>query len=191
MTYHTILVFVHVVSAIILAGGTFISLFGLIALRRAQRAEEVRSVLGLLKLSEPLSALTLVVTPVAGLIMTINVWGWQNGWINVALGSMAFLLLPVGAITGTRRYAIAKLITKLPDGALPEAVEQRLHDPLLGTAGYLMVALIIGIEFLMTIRPALEGSLFAIAVSFAIGVAASLPMWRGKIDKGTQEHQNA
>lgn len=191
MTFHSIFVFVHVVSAIVLAGGTFISLFGLIALRRAQRVEEARSILGLLRLSEPLSALSLVLTPVAGLVLIINVWGWQNAWINVALGSMICLLLPVGAITGTRRYTIGKLVTKLPDGMLPDVVQQRLHDPVLGTAGYLMVTLVIGIEFLMTIKPALEGSLLAIAVFFMLGVTASLPMWRRRMDKGRQEPQSA
>jgi hypothetical protein len=107
MSLYLILVFVHVVSAITLAAGGLISLFGLFALRRAQRVEQVRSILGLLALSEPGAAVALVLTPAAGLVMTVTTWGWQQGWINVALGSMVLLLLPAGAITGTRRSAIA------------------------------------------------------------------------------------
>ena len=189
MTFHSFLVFVHVVSAIAMGGGALLSFFGLLALRRAQRVEEVRTVLGLLKLSEPVAAAALMVTPVAGLIMTVNVWGWHNGWINVAIGSMAFLLLPAGAITGTRRNSIAKLVKKLPDGALPDNVMQHLHNPLFGTAGYVMVALVMGIEFLMTTRPALEGSLLAITVSVLIGIAASLPIWRGRGEKAAETTQ--
>src|SRR5262249_30241683 len=149
---YTLLVFVHVTSAITLSAGNLISLFGLLALRRAQRVEQVRAILGLLAQSEPVSAIALVLTPVAGLIMTVTSWGWHNGWINVALGSFV-LLLPVGVITGTRRGAIARQVREMPDGPLPELVEQRIRDPLLGTAVYMIVALLVGIIFLMTTKP--------------------------------------
>lgn len=179
MSLHSLLVFVHVISAIALSAGTLISLFSLLAIRRAERVEQVRSILGLVALSEPVSGIALVLTPTAGLIMTVTSWGWQNGWINVALGSMMLLLLPVGAITGIRRRAIANLVNEMSDGPLPASVQQRIHDPLLGTAVYLMVALLLGIVFLMTIKPTLDGSLIAIAVSVLLGVASSFPLWRG------------
>jgi hypothetical protein len=182
MSLYTLLVFVHVISAIGLSAGTLISLFGLLALRRAQRVEQVRSILGLLALSEPVAAIALVLTPAAGLIMTATSWGWQNGWINVALGSFV-LLLPVGAITGRRRGAIARLVKEMPDGPLPQSVQQGIHDPLLGTAVYLLVALLVGIVFLMTNKPALDGALIAIVVSVVFGVAASLPLWRAQPGK--------
>lgn len=179
MSFHTLLIFVHVISAIALSTGTLLSLFSLLAIRRAERVEEVRSILGLVALAEPVSGIALVLTPAAGLIMTANTWGWQNGWINVALGSFV-LLLPAGAITGIRRRAIANLVNDLSDGLLPASVRQRIHDPLLGTAVYLMVALLLGIVFLMTTKPALDVSLSAIVVSVVFGAAASLPMWRGR-----------
>ena len=177
MTLHTLLVFVHVTSAIALSAGNLISLFGLFALRRAQRVEQVRAILGLLALSEPVSAIALVLTPAAGITLTITAWGWRNGWITVALGSFV-LLLSMGVITGLRRGAIARLVKEMPDGPLPESVEQRIHDPLLGTAVYMIVALLLGIVFLMTTKPALDGALMAIGVSVVLGAAASLPLWR-------------
>jgi len=179
MSLHSLLVFVHVISAMALATGTLLSLFSLFALRRAKRIDQVRSILGLVALSEPVSGIALILTPLAGLMMTINTWGWQHGWINVALGSFV-LLLPVGAITGLRRRAIANLVNEMSDGPLPALVEQRIHDPLLGTAVYLMVALLLGIVFLMTIKPALDGSLTAIVVSVILGGIFSLPLWRAR-----------
>jgi uncharacterized membrane protein len=178
MSLHSFLVFVHVISAMALATGTLLSLFSLLALRRAKRIDQVRSILGLVALSEPVSGIALVLTPLAGLMMTINTWGWQHGWINVALGSFV-LLLPVGAITGLRRRAIANLVNEMSDGPLPALVEQRIHDPLLGMAVYLMVALL-GIVFLMTIKPALDGSLTAIMGAVILGGIFSLPLWRAR-----------
>jgi uncharacterized membrane protein len=178
-----ILVFVHVIGAIALSAGTFISLLGMVALRRAQRVDEARSILRLLALSEPISGIALVVTPVAGLLMTLNTWGWQHAWINVALVSMVLLLLPVGAITGIRRNKIFQLVKQMPDETLPPSVKHHIHDPLLGTTANMMVSLIVGIEFLMTTKPVLDGSLIAIGLSVLLGVAFSLPLWQRKIDK--------
>jgi hypothetical protein len=48
MRFYTLLVFVHVTSAIGLSAGNLLSLYGLFALRRAQRIEQVRAILGLL-----------------------------------------------------------------------------------------------------------------------------------------------
>jgi len=100
--------------------------------------------------------------------MTVTVWGWQNGWINVALGSM-MVLLPVGTVTGIRRRAIDHLIHEMPDGLLPESIQQRIHNSLLGTTGNLMVALVIGIVFLMTTKPTHDGALISIGTSIILG----------------------
>jgi uncharacterized membrane protein len=185
MSLHTVLVFVHVVSAMGIAASAVITLFSLLALRRAERTEQARSILELVKLSEPLAGIALVLTPAAGLIMTINSWGWQHGWINVALGSMALLLLPAGAITGIRRRALVHLLKEMPNEPLSRSVKQRIHDPVLGTAIYIMVALVLGIVFLMTTKPALEGSLIVMGVSFIFGAAVSLPLWRRTTSAGT------
>jgi hypothetical protein len=178
MNWHMLLVFIHVTSAIALSAGALISLFGLLALRRAQRIEQVQSILGLLTLAEPVSGVALVLTPAAGLLMTINTWGWHNGWINVALGSMALLLLPAGATMGLRRRTIAILTQDLSAGPLAPTIRQRIHDPVMATAGCLMVTLVLGVVFLMTTKPALDGSLIAMGVSLALGFVASLPLWR-------------
>lgn len=181
MSLHTILVFVHVISAIALSSGALLSVLSMIALRRASRIEQARSILELLALSEPVIGIALILTPAIGLIMTFNTWGWQNGWINVALGSMVLLMLPVGAIAGTRRRTIVNLVNKLPDGDLPEVVKRRIHDPVLGTATYMLAALVLGIEFLMTTKPTLDVSVVTILVSVMLGFAAGIPLWRGGI----------
>ncbi len=189
MSLNRILIFVHVMSAMFLSAGTLITLLSLLALRRAQRVEQARAILALLALSEPVAAISLILTPLAGIIMTITSWSLEVAWITIALGSF-ILLLPVGAFTGIRRHSLATLVKSLPDGPLPEAVQQRIHDPLTATAIFLMVALLFGIVFLMTTKPALSSSLIAIGVSIALGILVSLPLWLRKttqpqIEKGT------
>ncbi len=172
------LLLVHVLGAIGYSAGTLISLFGLSALRRVRRVEQARVLLGLMELPGPVSGVSLLLVVVTGLYMTITTWGWQTGWIDVALGSLVVLLMPTGAVMGTRRRAIAKLVNEMPDGPLTEGLEQKIRDPLFGTSTILLNGLLAGIIFLMVVKPVLVTSLIVMGASAVLSLALSLPSWR-------------
>jgi hypothetical protein len=174
MSIYTIVLFLHVSGAI----GYFISigtwLFGLATLQRAQRVEQVRSIANLVGLTGPLFAISVLLILVTGLYMALTAWGLQTGWIDVALVSLV-LMAPLGtALVEPRRRAIDRLAREAPGGPLPESLEQRTHDPLLGTTLQTLAALLLGIVFLMTTKPSLPGSLIVIAVALALGLASGL-----------------
>src|SRR5437016_14608316 len=91
MTIYTIVLFFHVSGAI----GYFISmgtwLFGLSALRRAQRVEQVRSLTHLVGRSRPLFGVSVLLLLVTGLYMSITAWRLQTGWIAVGLISLILI----------------------------------------------------------------------------------------------------
>src|SRR6266700_414632 len=95
MTIYTIVLFFHVSGAI----GYFVSmgtwLFGLSALRRAQRVEQVRALTHLVGWSGPLFAISVLLILATGLYMALTAWGLQTGWIDVALISL-ILIAPLG-----------------------------------------------------------------------------------------------
>lgn len=185
MSLYTIALFLHVAGALAFGAGAFMSLLSFWAMRRAQRIEEVRPILGLSSLSGPVLGIGMLVNLVAGLYMTADTWGWQTAWIIVAIVTLV-LFIAAGAVMGTRRGAIANLIKDMPDSPLPETVAQRIHDPLFGTSVYMMLALLLGIVFLMTAKPALDGSIVAIVVAAVLGAVVSLPLWRGRTGEAAE-----
>jgi hypothetical protein len=178
MNLSVFLLLVHIFGAIGYSAGTLMSLFGLLALRRVERVEQARSILKLMDLPGPVSGISLLLVVATGLYMTITLWGWQTGWIDVALGSLVVLLLPTGAVMGTHRQAIARLANEMPDGPLPESLKQHIYDPFLGTSTVLLNALLLGIIFLMVVKPDLVTSMIVIGVSVGLGLVFSLPIWR-------------
>src|SRR5712692_9700573 len=85
----------HVSGAI----GAFVSigiwLFGLSALRRAQRVEQVRAIAWLIIVASPLMVFSVLLIAIAGLDMALSTWGLRTPWIAVAI--MSFVLMaPVG-----------------------------------------------------------------------------------------------
>jgi len=174
MNIYNIVLFVHVAGAIGYSAGTLVALLGLGSLRRARKVGEVRSSLELQEKTGLVSGISLLLTIFAGLFLAGNAWGFRTGWIDVTLGSLVLLFI-FGVLMGRRRHAILTQANELPDGPLPASLEARIHDPWMAMGIYLLVAVVLGILFLMTVKPSLVGSLVAIGVCVAVGLAVSLP----------------
>lgn len=59
-----------------------------------------------------------------------------------------------------------------------DALAARVHDPLMGAAARTLAALLLGIVFLMTTKPALGGAIVAMLVALVLGLVAGLPLRR-------------
>lgn len=174
MSTYNVVLFLHVSGAI----GYFVAmgvwLFGLANLRRAQRVEQVRVLSNLVGRLGPLFGISVLLILVTGLYMAGTTWGFQTGWIDVALVSL-ILIAPLGtAAIEPRRRAIERLAREAPDAPVPAALDRRTHDPVLATAVQTVIALLLGIVFLMTNKPSLVGSLIVMAIALALGLASGL-----------------
>jgi hypothetical protein len=175
MSLYTLLLLVHISGAICLFSGMGIWLFGIAAIARATRVEQIRTLADLLlmvRLVVPASALLVIA---AGVAMTWIAWGFQTGWIVVALGSLG-IIGPIGTWeVDPKVRAIANLAHTLPDGALPPILSGRAHDRVLRMAIHMLVAMLFGIVFLMTTKSSLVGGLAVMVISAFVGLVSSAP----------------
>lgn len=161
-------------------------LFGLTALRRARRVEQVRTLSDLVGRLGPLFGISVLLILVSGLYMAVTGWSLQTGWIAVALVSLV-LIAPIGtALIEPRRRAIERLARESADGPLPGTLGRRTRDPVLLTVVLTVTALLLGIVFLMTNRPSLTASLVVMALALALGVAAGALVARTARAEGQQ-----
>jgi hypothetical protein len=172
MNFYTVVKFLHVTGAI----GYFVAmgvwLFGLAAIRRARRVEQVRVLADLVGRLGPLFGISIVLILATGLYMALTAWDFQTaGWIGVALVSMVLIAPIAGVTVESRRRAIVRLAQEAADGSLPPALERQAHDPVLLTTVWSVTALLLGIVFLMTNKPQLVGALVTMAVALVLGLA--------------------
>jgi hypothetical protein len=177
MSLYSLALFLHVSGAI----GTFVSigiwLFGLVALRRARLVEQVRVLAWLMILASPLMVLSVLLLGLVGFAMAISAWGISTPWIAVSLVSVV-LVGPIGAfVLDPRMRIIIAMTRELPDGLLPDALERRTHAPILFTSAHTLLAILLGIVFLMTTKPSLVVSLLTMALASVLGLVSSLPYW--------------
>lgn len=186
MNFYPITLFFHVCGDVGIFMGLGTQILSLVALRRAQSVEQVRAIAWLIPLSDLIGIISALLTIATGLSMALTVWGWQTGWIAVALASLILLLpLLIGGVIEPRTRAIVMMARATPDGLLPETLDKRIHDPVLSAALQTMAALLFGLVFLMTIKPSLVGSILVMAVALALGLASGLPFWYIRRRKGT------
>jgi hypothetical protein len=70
---------------------------------------------------------------------------------------------------------------ELPNGPLPDALERQTHHPMLFTSAHTLVAILLGIVFLMITKPSLGASLLAMGLARVLGLASSIPFWLAKL----------
>jgi hypothetical protein len=185
MNFYPITLFLHVCGDVGIFIGLGAQMLSLVALRRVQSVEQIRAIAWLIPLSDLIGIISALLTIVTGLYMALTVWGWQTGWIAVALASLIlFLPLLIGGVIEPRTRAIVAMARETPDGLLPEALDQRIRDPVLGSTLQIMAGLLFGLVFLMTIKPSLIDSIIAMAVALALGLASGLPFWYIRRQKG-------
>jgi hypothetical protein len=176
--YHLVL-FAHVSGDIGIFVSLGIQLVSMAVLRRAQTIEQARVLVRLIHLSDSLSVISVLLTLATGLYMALTVWNLQIGWIAVSLASLILLMPPlIQALVEPRMRMIMKMVKEAPDGPLPEPLYKRLHDPVLSIGLHTTTALVFGIVFLMTTKPALVGSIVVIAFALILGIVSGLPIRR-------------
>jgi hypothetical protein len=177
MNLYTFILFAHVCGAIGIFFGLGAWVFGVGAIRQAQRVEQVRLLLNVINASGRLVVGGILVLGVAGFYMAATVWGIKASWIIVA--TISFLLLvPLSLLLiEPRLRALEKVAHAAHDGPLPEAMATHTRDPLFATGLGAYIACLFGIVFLMTNKPDTEVAVVAMVIAVAVGLVASLPLW--------------
>ncbi len=180
LLYHLAL-FLHILGAFGLIAAITIETIGLRGLRQAARREDALLWLGISRgLVLRLAPASLGLILVTGLYMTATAWGWK-GWILVALASLV-LLAVVGALgTGIRMARIGPEVGLASAGPLSDDLRRALRDPILLTSLRTRLAIVLGVVFLMTVKPSGGASVVVVVVATAIGLlAGQIPTRRSR-----------
>jgi len=188
MSGYSVLLFLHVSGAILIFTGIATLIFGIVAVRLASTADQVRAVarpmlvgrkIGLEHISviDVVTMIGIVLTAATGLYMATN-WGFGRGWVEAAIASFA-LMAPVGPLViNPRLQAIGRAAEAASSGPPDGNLLKLMHDPLLTGALLSLTAWLLGIVFLMTTKPSLAAAVVAMLVALGLGLAASLSVWR-------------
>jgi len=172
-TYHYVL-YVHLLSLLLGMGAGSVLLTCLFQLRAARTVEQAVPwgiVSGKVAKLFPLAIVGLFGT---GAYMTHKFWTWGTPWI--VLGIVALVVLGVqggGIAEHTAKKLQASMMANGPGPIGPEARRMTLH-PGLWVVELSNLGLVLGVVWNMTEKPGWGGSIAALVVGYAVGVAIAL-----------------
>ena len=158
---HTIILFIHVVSATGIFAAMGVESMVLGQLGRATDDASAGAAFANYKSVQRVGGPSMGLTLLAGLTLAGMYWGWRLGWIDVALASIVLFIIVDVTLSG-RTHG------KLKGAATASAVHAAV--PTLRKSLILRVWILAGIVFLMTNKLALWPSVIVIAVAFVLGV---------------------
>ena len=175
MTLYGFALFLHVVLAILLVGGSSYAHVTTTLVARARTVDGVRSHVEFLhafaQASGPLAAGVLL----AGVYLAFDGEWWGTGWPAVSL--VLFLMAGVAAfaVIVPKTQAARELLAETPDGPMTPELGARLADPTLVWVSWLMAGADLALVFLMTNKPGFARATLAAVVGLALGAAMG---WR-------------
>jgi len=158
-----LVVFVHVCAAMGVFGAAAIEGASLLQLNRPGGTSITLQGLGL---SRRLGSLSFALVLLSGIFLTQTVWGWEAGWIRVSMMSL-IVMVAIGATVGRRAV-----------GRLRAALDTAGAYDVLIRSFLLRAGLLLGIVFLMTVKPPLTESLIVMAAAAGAGFLVGLPSGR-------------
>jgi hypothetical protein len=175
MSLYQVTLFLHVAGAIATFVGVGAWFFGIVALRRARRVEEIMILAPIYQMGGAFGLLGIVVVAVTGLDLALSAWSLRVGWIQVAIGAFA-LLAPVGPfVVAPRMERIIREARMASDGPVAPALLARQGDPVLKLGLHVIIGDLVGIVFLMTAKLSFGGSIVAILGFIGLSLALALP----------------
>jgi hypothetical protein len=178
MDLYSVLLFVHVLSAMALFGVLAVETVALASLRRPATLDEGRKWMALMRRTGRLGPIAMVPLLAAGIWMMALRWD-AAPWIVAALAGVAAMAVLAGAVT---RRAMRRFAQSLGARAelSPGGIAALADAGPLALSLWLRVALAIGILALMTMKPGVLGSIGVMALAAALGVAAALRSRRSR-----------
>ena len=174
MNLYQIALFLHILGAVVLFATAGLEWVAQLRLRRATTVAAAREWTTVSSRLGPIFGVSTLVLLAAGLYMVMTNWGWGIGWVDISL-LMTLVLAVVGsAFNGRRGRKIGQALAT-QDGPITDQLRRQIIDPALWTSVTVQAASVLGIIFLMVVKPGFPGSAAAIVIAIVLGVLISLP----------------
>ena len=173
--YHVVL-FLHLLSLLVMAGG--ITVFGVCYLR-LRAADSLSDAVPWANLAGqtgwvfPLSILGLLAS---GAYLTSDRWTWGAAWIDVSIAALAVVAVQGPLVAGPRAKALNDTLSERAPGPLDPRARRLARDPALWIVLLANPGIVLGIVWNMTVKPGTAGAIAAVVAGYAVGAAAARPL---------------
>ncbi len=175
--YHVVL-YVHLLSLLVGFSAGMIETVCLFRLRAATTLEAAApwgQLAGEVEKAFPVAIVGLFGT---GAYLTSDVWTWSTPWIVLPIVGLVVLSLQGPLVAGRRGHAVKAALMANGPGPLGAEARKMTRDRALWAAAMTNEALVLGIIWVMTVKPGWGGAVAAVAIAYAVGLSLAARLTR-------------
>lgn len=166
---YSIGLFLHIFGVILMFMGVGITIAAMVAMLFSKQVEQVRLWSFLAEKADGLIPVSVLFILLPGLYLTFTTWGWTMAWINISLVVLVVMSVMGPMINLKRIRRIHSAAVAEQDGIIPAGLYQAIRDKVLWNSVSIMTLLAFGLVWLMTAKPGLLASLWALVVAVIAG----------------------
>ena len=166
---YNVMLFFHILGTVIMFAAVGITLTAMIAMLHDKKTVTLRAWSSLAVKMDGLLPFSVILILLPGLYLVISTWGWGHAWINLTLASLIMMTVMGPIINLPRLKVILTTVNEETDSVPSLNLLKKVRDRILWNSVIIMSMLAIAILFLMTVKPALLGSLITLVVAIVVG----------------------
>lgn len=172
-TYHVVL-YIHLLALFVGIGAGAALLLCLFQLRAAPTVEYAAPFGRLAGTMGKIFPVSVVALFGSGAYMTSDLWTWGTAWIDLGIAALVVLSVQGGGIAEHAGKKLQAALRANGPGELGAEARRLTLQPGLWAVEFSNLGLVMGVVWNMTLKPGLGGSIAAVVVGWAVGVALGL-----------------
>ena len=168
--WYTVALFVHILGAIGLFVAVSLIVVAFVRMRRAATLAQVREWALVANLAGKSMIFIALVILTPALYMVILAWGFATPWVMASLITFVVLAIMGATLNGRNIERIVALTQAPSSDRVPDAVRTRLLAPQLWLPEGIRLMLLIGILYLMAMKPNMLSSLLILIGMLILGI---------------------
>jgi hypothetical protein len=167
---YSIALFIHILGAIALFIAISLIVLAFVRMRRASTLEQVREWTAIANMAGKSMIFIALVILAPALYMVIIAWRFTTPWVLAALVTFFLLAIMGATVNGRTIERVSIMARAAAPGPIPDELRTQLLAPRLWLAEAIRLALLIGILWLMTIKPDILFSWLILAGMLLLGI---------------------
>jgi hypothetical protein len=167
---YKIVLFLHIFGVVLMFAAVGITLSTMAAMLVSKETKTIRIWSSWAVKMDGILPLSVVFVLLPGLYLVFTAWGWKFAWVNTSL----ILLLAMtfaGPIINLRRLkAILHLANTETNSSPSSELLGKVRDRTLWNSVSVMCMFLVGIIYLMTVKPGMSGSFLTLVITFILGL---------------------
>lgn len=175
------MLFLHILGVLFMFAAVGVTLTGMFGMLHSKDNKTLKIWAALSVKMDEFIPFSVILILLPGLYLVFSTWGWDIAWVNISLGALLLMSL-AGPIINLRRFKSILLTVNAESGETPSPnLLSKVRDQFLWNSISIMTMEVLGIIYLMTIKPPLIESLITIVICFVLGIVCSKLVLRAGI----------